>query len=68
MAAFRHQLWLEHLEVLDEFRDNDTTLFVLKRAYLCPWEIENLLKIVPFTVLNLYYDGNLRMHLQVLDE
>ena len=67
IAAFRHQLWLEHIEVLDEFKYDNSILFVLKNACLCPWKIKNLVRIAPFSILNLYYDGNLRMHLRILD-
>ena len=68
MAAFRHQLWLEHIVILDEFKYDNATLFVLENECLCPWEIQNLLRIAPFSILNLYYEGNLRMHLKILDE
>lgn len=68
LAAFRHQLWLEHIVVLDEFKYDDATLFVLDNAFLCPWEIQNLLRIAPFSILNLYYEGNLRMHLKISED
>lgn len=68
VAAFRHQLWLEHIELLDEFVYDGNTLFVLKDDYLCAYSMLNLLKICKFSVLALYYEGNKRLHLRLLDE
>ena len=68
LAAFRHQLWLEHIVVLDELKHDNATMFVLENACLCPWEIQNLVRIAPFSILNLYHDGNLRMHLRILED
>lgn len=68
LAKFRHQLWVEHIEILDEFVYDGSTLFVLKDDYLCMYSMLNLLKIRKFSVLLLYYEGNKRLHLRLLDE
>lgn len=65
VVAFRHQLWLEHVEVIEEFVVEDATFFVLKTPCICPWGIQNLIRIAPFSILNLYHDGMLRMHLRI---
>lgn len=67
LGAFRHQLWLEHIEVVDEIRLNDTTTFVIEQPTLASWEMQNLLNISPFSVLVLAYNGNFKLHLMLLD-
>ena len=67
LGAFRHQLWLEHIPVIDEIIYNDTTTFVLAVPVLCPWEVERLMKIQPFSILMLAHDGNFKLHLMLLD-
>lgn len=67
LGAFRHQLWLEHITIVDEIRLNDTTTFVIEQPTLASWEMQNLLKISPFSVLVLAHDGNFKLHLMLLD-
>lgn len=67
VAKFRHQLWVEHIEILDEFVYDGSVLFVLKDDYLCAFSMLNLLKIRKFSVSALYYEGNKRLHLRLCE-
>lgn len=65
LASFRHQLFLEHIEVLDEFEYEDTTLFALRDDDLTFWQIERLYRICKFSVLLLYCKGDKKIHLRL---
>lgn len=67
IAAFRHQLWLEHISVIDEIYYNDTTTFVIDQPSLASYELKNLLNIQPFSVLVMAHEGNFKLHLMLLD-
>ena len=67
MVAFRHQLWLEHISVIDEIYFNDTTTFVIDQPSLASYELKNLLNIQPFSVLVMAHEGNFKLHLMLLD-
>lgn len=67
LGAFRHQLWLEHIEIVDEIRLNNNITFVIEQPTLEFWEMQNLLRIWPFSVLVLAHDGNFKLHLMLLD-
>lgn len=65
VAKFRHQLWVEHIELLDELVYDGTPVFVIKDDCLCVYSIMNLMKICPFSILLLYHEGNKRIHLRL---
>ena len=67
LDKFRHELWLQHIEVIDEVTYKGSISFVLKDGILCSHEIEALMRIHSFNILNLYHDGNLRMHISCYD-
>lgn len=67
IAAFRHQLRLEHISVIDEIYYNDTTTFVIDQPSLASYELKNLLNIHPFSVLVMAHEGNFKLHLMLLD-
>ena len=68
LERFRHQLWLEHIEVIDELHYKGNISFVLKSPILHGSEILALIKIRHFSIINLYHDGMLRMHILCNDD
>lgn len=68
IVAFRHQLWLEHVQVLEEYRRNNSTYFVLEEESLPSYTLVNLMNILPFGILKLYYEGNSKLVLSILNE
>lgn len=68
LATFRHQLWLEHLNVLEEFSNDVAYIFVLEEYNLMYWQIENLRRQAPFNITMLYIEGNKRLCLTILKD
>ena len=68
IVAFRHQLWLEHVQVLEEYRRNNSTYFVLEEESLPSYTLINLMNILPFGILKLYYEGNSKLVISILNE
>lgn len=68
LATFRHQLWLEHLNVLEEFSNELVYVFVLEEYDLTYWQIDNLRRQAPFNITMLYFEGNKRLCLTILKD
>lgn len=68
IVAFRHQLWLEHVQVLEEYRRNNSIYFVLEEESLPSYTLINLMNILPFGILKLYYEGNSKLVISILNE
>lgn len=68
LGMFRHQLWLEHIEVLDEILYDNSTMFVINNDALTFWELKNLLSVCQFSIFNMYYEGNKKLHLAILND
>lgn len=67
IIEFRHQLWLEHIQVLEEYHKGNSTYFVIEDDCISSFVIINLMKILPFGILTLYYEGNYKLVLSILD-
>lgn len=61
LAAFRRQLWFEHLPILEESEDFGLVYFIIEGDYICSYSIMNLMKIHPFGMALLYFEGNKRI-------
>lgn len=58
LGSFRHQLWLEHIEVVEEFQNDTHYIFAINSCSISYWSMDNLRRIAPFGVVLLYVDGN----------
>lgn len=61
LVLFRHQLWLEHVDVLEETIIHGYHAFILADHALPSWVLGNLVRICKFSVSMLYCDGNKRL-------
>lgn len=68
LATFRHTLWLEHINVMDEYLDNGMHVFVLEDDFLMHWQLDNLRRQAPFNIAMLYVEGNKRLCLTILQD
>lgn len=68
LGSFRHQLWLEHIEVLEEFQNDTHVIFALKDYAVSYWSMDNLRRIAPFGIMQLYVDGNKTICLTILKD
>lgn len=68
VEAFRHQLWLNHIAVIDEYEHNDTTCFVLESSVLTSYDLQRLAETSPFSILQLGYEGNFKLEIMILNE
>lgn len=67
IVEFKHQLWLEHIQVLEEYHKGSSTYFVIEDDCITSYAIINLMKILPFGILALYYEGNRKLVLSILE-
>lgn len=65
LDLFKAQLRKLQLPVLDEYEYNDCYLFVLSAPCLTRYEILNLMGVHPFNILNMWYSGEKKLHLQL---
>lgn len=68
LGLFRHQLWLEHIEVLEEFKIKGSTAFAIKNLVLDSWSLLNLQRVARFKVCVMAFDGNFKLHLLIEDD
>lgn len=68
LGLFRHQLWLEHLTILDESADDYGTLFVLEENFIISQSLSNLMEVTNFAVIQLYFEGNAKLCLRVMHD
>lgn len=68
LELFRHQLWLEHLTILDESSDDYGTLFVLEEKFIVSHSLSNLMEVTHFAVIQLYFEGNAKLCLRVMHD
>lgn len=68
LGSFRHQLWLEHIEVLEEFQNDTHYIFALNSCSISYWNMDNLRRIAPFGIILLYVDGNKTICLTILKD
>ena len=68
IVEFRHQLRIEEIEVLSEFNTFDMSVFIIKDVAITSYAINNLMKIVKFGIIALYYQGSMHIALSVPDE
>lgn len=65
LDLFKAQLSTLQLSILDEYEYNDTYLFVLDVPCLSRFEILHLMGVHPFNILNMWYSGEKKLHLQL---
>ena len=58
LGSIRHQLYLEHIDVIDEDMTDVAYIFILKDASLMYWQLDNIRRIAPINICTLYYEGN----------
>lgn len=68
LGSFRHQLWLEHIEVLGEGSTDTCIWFAIEGHSLSYWQLDNLRRIAPVNILLMYHEGNLRLHLTIFKD
>ena len=68
LGLFRHQLWLEHLTILDESEDDYGTLFVLEENFIISQSLLNLMVVTNFSILKLYFEGSAKLCLRVMHD
>lgn len=68
LASFRHQLWLEHIEVLEEFQNDTHIVFALEEYAIPYWSLDNLRRITPFSIMRIYVDGNQKICFAILKD
>ena len=68
LGSFRHQLWLEHIEVLEEGSTDTCIWFAIEGYSIDYWQLDNLRRIAPVNILLMYHEGNLRLHLTILKD
>lgn len=68
LDLFRHQIWLEHLTILDESSDDYGTLFVLEENFIISQSLLNLMNVTSFSILKLYFEGNAKLCLRVMHD
>lgn len=65
LPDFRHQLWKERINIKEEFQKVDCVFFALACPSLHWYQMDNLRRILPFSVVNLYVDGDLTLCLAI---
>ena len=66
LASFRHQLWLEHISVVEETEYKQGHAFILEESSIMYWQLDNLRRIAPFNIATFYYEGNKVLALTIL--
>ena len=68
LGMFRHQLWLEHIEVKEEFQTNTHYVFAVDSHAVCYFSLDNLRRVVPFGIAMLYVEGHKCLCLTILKD
>lgn len=68
LGMFRHQLWLEHIEVIEEFQTSTHHVFAIGNPSICYYSLDNLRRAAPFGIAMLYVDGNKCLCLTILKD
>lgn len=68
LGQIRHQLWLDHIEIVEEFEKNDFYLIAIRPSALSSYIIAELSRICPIGVVNLYVDGNLELCISIMKD
>ena len=65
LGQIRHQLWLDHIEIVEEFEKGNLYLIAIRPSVLTCYEVANISRICPIGVMNLYVDGNLELCISI---